>query len=665
MKPLILAGSLSLPLPLWFSACLVGGLAAPEAPDFLPRARVVAAAPQQEPAAEATARPAWVPEGMVHIPAGTTIIGQEQKAAEARIREERNKDNRWIMGGEVGRHSVRVEDFWLAPTKVTNEMYLEFVKDSGARPPATWAVVPRELKERIITENKQKDPGFVWDETFQGRWWEMNWRDPAYTWAMPPERALEPVVFVTYDEAQAYCAWAGLRLPTEEELVRAGRGDGDLEYPFGKEFKREIVAHNTTLPSGLAFKRLPVAMLPNASPYGIYDLVGNVWEWTTSEYVAYEAFPRTGFKTKVKEQVTDDKGKTKTVEKEVLILPNWDASRRVIKGGCFTVDPNFCRLDVRVGFDPNFAAQVVGFRVASSGVPAADGAAMRARGLRTLLLGGKPEKELDAAQTLGLERRSLPDMSAIAARRAPPEKPVTMPQLPAAYRVFGRSEMIAVTPRRDPFAGDNHPETTSIDREARKSLQFPVLGVMTTDVALAEPWVPAGTYVLAWMPSFKLEEILEMGGHVAEDDMPKNPPARDEAKKPGFDLSQVILHPTHEHLLFVNADGVAVGAVKLVDDLKNQAEKVLKHQLTLDFEKDAFDYHLRVPGRSGKAYGVRFRVRAFDAAGASWVRRDHWTGNYAEVRLPPGAKVPLPPKEPKLPTPPAASAEAAPAAAGK
>ncbi len=613
---------------------------------------------------DAGAPPQWAPAGLVRIPAGLTLVGQEQKVAEERIRSERNPTNRWVLGGEVGRHSVRVEEFWISPTPVTNEMYLEFVRATGTRPPATWAVIPKELKDRIIEENKQKNPGFVWDESFQGLWWEKNWQDPTFSWAMPPERALEPVVFVTFDEAQSYCAWAGLRLPTEEELVRAARGDGDLDYPFGKEFQREVVAHNTTLPAGLAFKRLPVAMLPNASPYGVYDLVGNVWQWTTSSYTAFDAFPKVGFKVKIKDQITDDKGKTKIVEKLETVMPNWDASRKVIKGGCFAVDPSFCRIDTRLGFDPVYASQMVGFRVVSSGKPAVDGAAMRTRNLRSLVLGGKPEAELAPLQTLGIERRSQPDLAAIEAARKPPEKPLTAPTLPASYRVPGATQVIALIPRRDPFGSADYPETTAIDREARKTRQFPVLAALTTDLALAEPWIPAGNYVLAWMPSFKEEDLLAMGALLPEKDMPKTPIEPDPEKKPGFDLSRVILQPTKEHLLFVNDEGVAVGAVALVDDLKNQLEKVLAHSLTLDMEKDALDFRLRVPGRTGKAYGLRFRVRATDAQGQSLVRAGYWDGEYEVVKLPPGAKPPALPKEPKLPPPVAAAPDAAAAGAG-
>lgn len=582
----------------------------------------------------------FAPTGMVKIPAGSTVVGVDLKTAIKRIQEERKEDNRWVMGGEVGQHTVELEEFWISPTLVTNEMYLEFVTATGARPPATWAVVPKELKDATIFENQKRDPKFKWDEAFQGEWWAKHWQDPAYTWQVPPSAALEPVVFITYEEALNYCAWAGVRLPTEEELIRAGRGDagGEQEYPFGKAFNREIVEHNTTLPSGLAFKRTPVAMFANASQFGVYDLVGNVWELTSSRYMPYAEFPKAGFKVTIKESVVDDKGKTKMVEKEVTILPTWDPSRRVLKGGCFAVDPLFCRLDVRVGFNPLYASEAVGFRIVSSGRPAVDAAMLRARFMRSNLLGGKPDEDLDGKRILGLERRASADMAAISARRAAPLPPMKAPTLPGSYQVPGASEVISLIPRRDPFARGEHPEVDAIDRETRKAREFPTLGVFVTSFPLKDPAIPAGTYILAWMPSYKAEALLAMGALLPEKEMPESVPEVKEEDKAPFDVTGLVINDEHEHLLFVNDEGKAVGAIALHEDLKHQLDKTGTQTLTVDLEHDALDYRVRLPGRTGKTYSLRFRLKPVDAEGKSLVRDSYWLGDYVVQKPPPGSR---------------------------
>jgi formylglycine-generating enzyme required for sulfatase activity len=92
-----------------------------------------------------------------------------------------------------------------------------------------------------------------------------------------------PAVNVTWDEAQAYCAWAGGRLPTEAEWEHAARGGlEDQLFPWGNDFKGQAVAQHN-LPGRKYFFTAPVGSFP-ANSYGLHDMAGNVWEWTSSEY---------------------------------------------------------------------------------------------------------------------------------------------------------------------------------------------------------------------------------------------------------------------------------------------------------------------------------------------------------------------------------------------
>ena len=147
--------------------------------------------------------------------------------------------------GETRQRLVDVEAFELARTPVTNEQYERFVTEEGATAPPHW---------------------------------------PA-----PPDH---PVTFVDWHEAAAFCAWAGGRLPTEAEWEKAARGTDGRTYPWGDEEDESRAAVGAGIKHG---STSPVGSHPDgASPYGLLDMAGNVWEWTSTEYPPGERVLRGG-----------------------------------------------------------------------------------------------------------------------------------------------------------------------------------------------------------------------------------------------------------------------------------------------------------------------------------------------------------------------------------
>lgn len=171
------------------------------------------------------------PVGMVLIPAGEFTMGDDG-----------SEDP-----GSKPEHKVSVKSFYLDQYEVTNEQYLQFVKSENHAAPTGWK-----------------------DGTF------------------PSGEAKFPVSNVTWQDAADFAKWAGKRLPTEEEWEYAARGTDKRIFPWGNEFTTRNANTEETSKESSRSRPLPVGSYPQGkSPFGVFDMCGNVAEWTASKFVPY------------------------------------------------------------------------------------------------------------------------------------------------------------------------------------------------------------------------------------------------------------------------------------------------------------------------------------------------------------------------------------------
>ena len=181
-----------------------------------------------------------VPEGMVLVTAGDAWMGDDKGDP-----------------NEGARRKVNIPSFFIDRTEVTNSDYHEFVLDTGRATPGA---------------------GVDW----AGRW---AWADGK----PKPGTEGDPVFLVTWQDADAYCTWAHKRLPSEREWERAARGDDGRRWAWGDEWGQPETRCNwfdgEGHPDGHAHVAPADSFPEGASPFGVLNMTGNVWEWVADPYV--------------------------------------------------------------------------------------------------------------------------------------------------------------------------------------------------------------------------------------------------------------------------------------------------------------------------------------------------------------------------------------------
>jgi formylglycine-generating enzyme required for sulfatase activity len=276
------------------------------------------------------------PAGMTYIPGGTFRMGSNEHYPEE---------------GPV--HVVTVDPFFMDVHLVTNGDFARFVDETNhvtlSERPADPAKYPGADPAALVPSSVVfRASGGPVDLHNPFNWWTYvagaDWRHPDGPDSSIEGRADDPVVHVAFEDASAYATWAGKVLPTEAEWEFAARGGLDAaEYAWGSEFapdghqmantwQGEFPYENTML-DGFA-GRSPVGSFPS-NPYGLYDIIGNVWELTTDWYEHFRATEKACCG-----QVNPRGGKRSASSNPNDSVP---IPRRVMKGGSYLCAPNYCR----------------------------------------------------------------------------------------------------------------------------------------------------------------------------------------------------------------------------------------------------------------------------------------------------------------------------------
>jgi len=325
-------------------------------------------------ASAAAPPPGPAPEGMVWVPGGEFAMGS---------------DFRLARPDEQPIHRVRVDGFWIDQTEVTNAEFREFVDATGYVTVAEKAPEVEEIMAQLppgTPPPKEEDlvaaslvftpPDRPVPLNNAGAWWSWS---PGADWRHPegPDSSIEgrddhPVVQVAWYDAVAYCEWAGKRLPTEAEWEYAARGGLDGEpFGWGDEPLSETDPQCNIWQGNFPNRNTEADGYVTAAPvkrfepngYGLYDMAGNVWEWTA------DWFRRDTYALRVKRLgegavAVNPKGPSKSFDPTQPYTP-----QRTTRGGSFLCSDSYCssyRPSARMGCSPDTGLSHTGFRCVKS-----------------------------------------------------------------------------------------------------------------------------------------------------------------------------------------------------------------------------------------------------------------------------------------------------------
>ena len=306
------------------------------------------------------------PEGMVWIPGGMFSMGG---------------DNNQARQDEFPKHTVKLDGFFMDVTEVTNAQFAKFVAATGYITTAEKDINWEDLKKQLPSDTSKpedeilKAASLVFVPTESevslqdySQWWSWshgaNWKHPKGIESDIVGKENLPVVHISWDDANAYCQWAGKRLPTEAEWEFAARGGLEKNtYVWGNDsvvdekkqcnYWQGIFPYKNDVTDGF-FGSAPVkSFSPNG--YGLYDMAGNVWEWCADNYNYnyYDEFEKV--------QITNNpKGPLKSYDPDEPLV-----AKKVMRGGSFLCNESYCsgyRVSARMKSSPDSSMEHLGFR---------------------------------------------------------------------------------------------------------------------------------------------------------------------------------------------------------------------------------------------------------------------------------------------------------------
>ncbi|MCK4206861.1 formylglycine-generating enzyme family protein [Brucella pituitosa] len=278
------------------------------------------------------------PEGMTWIPGGTFMMGSNDHYPE-----------------ESPAHPVKVDAFWMCTTPVTNRQFAQFVKETGYITLAEKAPKAEDYPGAVAEMLRPGSLVFTAPKRIEtkdlAQWWKFKfgacWKRPLGGMSDIRGKLDHPVVHVAYNDATAYADWAGLELPTEAEFEFAAKGGlEDFEYAWGTEFMPEgqpmaniwqgTFPTKSTKPTGKE-RTSSVGTFP-ANGYGLYDMIGNVWEWTVDFWSTRHPEPTAKACCIPSNPRRADPSNSYDPLQPQILIP-----RHVLKGGSHLCAPNYCR----------------------------------------------------------------------------------------------------------------------------------------------------------------------------------------------------------------------------------------------------------------------------------------------------------------------------------
>lgn len=268
--------------------------------------------------------------GDVEVPGGTYLLGAERDAP-------------FVFDNEKWEHEVTLEPFAIARAPVTNAEFAAFVNEAGYSRQELWSGEGWTWRERAGARHPQ-----YWVRDGDG----FMVREFDDTVALPPHR---PVVHVNWFEANAYCRWAGRRLPTEAEWefaasMEPASGGGvtgrKRRYPWGDEAPGAAAGDRRANLDGHVIGAVDVAALPEGdSAFGCRQMIGNVWEWTASPFLPYPGF---------------------AVDPYKEYSQPWFGAPKVLRGGAWATRGRMISNRYRNFFDPERNDIFAGFRTCAA-----------------------------------------------------------------------------------------------------------------------------------------------------------------------------------------------------------------------------------------------------------------------------------------------------------